>query len=185
MTFMDLQRLNQQINQLDDEPPFDSWQPENCGDIDIVIKQDGTWWHEGSPIGRKNLVKLLARVLIKEGDDYFLKTPAEKMRIQVEDAPFVITSWQTLTDDDESTHIEVTTNLDRNFIVSQEHPISVNHENPDDPSLYVECHRGLLAKVHRNVYYQWIEMATEQTINNQSHLIVNSAGSKFSLGMLE
>jgi len=182
---MDLQHLNQQINQLEEEPPFDQWQPQNCGDIDIVIKSDGSWWHEGSPIGRKNLVKLLARVLIKENGEYFLKTPAEKMRITVEDAPFIITGWQVLTDENQLSNIEVTTNLDRTFVIGQQHPILLNNEDKNDPRLYVQCHRGLLAKVHRNVYYQWVESATECIIDNQQHLVLQSGDHTFSLGVIE
>ena len=69
-------------------PPVHLWHPENCGDIDIVIRRDGLWMHEGSPIGRKELVRLFSTVLRRDPDGYFLVTPVEKMRITVEDAPF-------------------------------------------------------------------------------------------------
>ena len=70
-------------------PPVHKWNPEFCGDIDMVIKRDGTWFHEGTPIGRARLVRLFSTVLKREGDEFFLVTPVEKMRITVEDAPFV------------------------------------------------------------------------------------------------
>src|SRR5215475_8647597 len=69
-------------------PPVDRWNPAHCGDIDIRIARDGTWFHQGSPIGRKELVRLFSTILRKDGTDYVLVTPAEKMRIAVEDAPF-------------------------------------------------------------------------------------------------
>ncbi|MEL7486721.1 MAG: DUF1285 domain-containing protein, partial [Pseudomonadota bacterium] len=70
-------------------PPVDKWDPDYCGEIDLVIKRDGVWFHEGTPIGRARLVRLFSTVLRKDGDDYFLVTPVEKLKIAVEDAPFV------------------------------------------------------------------------------------------------
>ena len=68
-------------------PPVETWNPAHCGDIDIRIARDGTWFHQGTPIGRKELVRLFSTILRRDGDDYVLVTPAEKMRIVVEDAP--------------------------------------------------------------------------------------------------
>src|ERR1700742_3551632 len=70
-------------------PPVEKWNPAHCGDIDIRIARDGTWFHEGSPVGRRELVRLFSTILRKDGDDYVLVTPAEKMRIKVEDVPFL------------------------------------------------------------------------------------------------
>jgi hypothetical protein len=180
---MDLQTLAQQVESLDSEPPFHLWSPTNCGDIDMVIKPDGTWFHQGTPIGRIKLVKLFAKVLIQEDGDYFLKTPAEKMRIQVEDAPFVITQWQ-LHNTEEGQAIEVESNLNHKLLLGEQHPIVIE-QNAGEPQLYVILNRGLKAKVHRNVYYQWIENAQEKTINGKAHLVVQSANCEFSLGSLE
>lgn len=189
--FMDLQQLNKQLNKqltsLDNEPPFEQWHPTVCGDIDILIKQDGTWHHEGTQITRLGLIKLLANVLIKENGDYYLKTPIEKMRIQVEDAPFVITQWQQLTptNSNEVALIQVSSNLDHQVILSEQHPLMMNHSNADDVSLYVELHRKLTAKVHRNVYYQWAEIAQEQKINGQRHFVIQSGTQHYSIGTLD
>ena len=71
-------------------PPLEKWNPEFCGDLDMQIKRDGTWFYQGTPIGRIELVKLFASILWREGDDYFLKSPVEKVGITVEDAPFVV-----------------------------------------------------------------------------------------------
>ena len=88
---MDLRALQKQIDQHTDElPPVEKWDPDFCGDIDMQIHHDGTWYYMGTPIGRKALVKLFSTVLKMEDDKYFLVTPVEKIGIQVEDVPFII-----------------------------------------------------------------------------------------------
>lgn len=180
---MDLQALTKQIEQIDQAPPFDQWHPTNCGEIDIEIKSDGTWFHQGNPIGRLGLVKLFAQVLVYEEGDYFLKTPIEKMKIKVADTPFIITQWEKH-ETEQGDAIEVSSNLGHKAILSEQHPLETNNDN-EDPQLIVTLHRRLTAKVHRNVYYQWIEQAQEQQINNQTHLVLHSAGAEFSLGCID
>lgn len=180
---MDLQTLTAQVENLDAAPPFDKWHPPFCGDIEMTIKADGSWWYMGSPIGREKLVKLFASVLLKEGDEYFLKTPAEKVRIQVEDAPFVITQWQTH-DTEDGPAIEVISNLGHAAVLSDSHPLEVYNSNPDQPRPYVTLHRGLKALVHRNVFYQWVDIARQVNKNGEEHLVINSGKSEFSLGKL-
>ena len=180
---MDLQTLTADIEKLDAEPPFDKWTPPFCGDIDMVIKADGSWWYGGSPIARERMVKLFARVLLKEGDDYFLKTPAEKVRIRVEDAPFIISQWH-LHETDEGPAIEVTSNLGHSVILSSSHPLKVDETDIENPRPYVTMHRGLTALVHRNVYYQWINIATPEIKNGEEHLMLKSGNAEFSLGRL-
>lgn len=180
---MDIQSLTKQLDDLHQSPPFEKWNPPFCGDIDIVIKEDGRWFYMGSPIGRLKLVQLFASVLIKENDEYFLKTPAEKVRIQVEDAPFTITQWQTKPTD-EGDAIIVTTNLEQQFVLGDQHPLINETENNEaaEPKLYVQVHRGLRARVHRNVFYQWINLA-DSTENNQTNsFFIESAGRRFILG---
>ncbi|NVK55088.1 MAG: DUF1285 domain-containing protein [Alteromonadaceae bacterium] len=178
---MDLKTLSSQIENLDAAPPFDQWHPPFCGDIDMTIKADGSWWYMGSPIGREKLVKLFASVLLKDGDDYYLKTPAEQVRIQVEDAPYIITQWQQH-QTDKGDVIEVSTNLGHKVLLSERHPLSFDGSNPDNPRLYVDIHRGLKALVHRNVYYQWVALGQQQVIDDQTHLMLFSGGVGFSLG---
>lgn len=180
---MDLQALTQQIEALETEPPFDQWHPTNCGEIDIEIKSDGTWFHNGCPIGRIGLVKLFAQVLVYEEGKYYLKTPIEKMQIKVADTPFVITQWERHTTK-QGDAIEVSSNLEHKAILSAEHPLEVK-EDDGEPQLIVTLHRNLTAKVHRNVYYQWVELAQEKQINDQTHLVIQSAGETFSLGQLD
>ncbi len=180
---MDLQTLTKQIENLDAAPPFDKWHPPFCGDIEMTIKADGSWWYMGTPIGREKLVKLFASVLLMEGDEYFLKTPAEKVRIQVEDSPFVITQWQTH-DTEDGPAIEVISNLGHAAVLSDSHPLEVDNSNPDQPRPYVTLHRGLKALVHRNVFYQWVDIARQVNKNGEEHLVINSGKSEFSLGKL-
>jgi hypothetical protein len=181
---MDLNNLVQQIDSLESEPPFELWDPPNCGDIDMMIKSDGTWWYMGTPINRTKLVKLFAYVLVKEGSKFFLKTPAEKVGIKVEDAPFIIIDWQNIPTD-AGDAIEVISNLGHRAILSKQHPITVNTSNPEQPKLYVELHRGLTAKVHRNVYYQWVNIGQEKVIDGVTHIGIASGKHFYSLGVSE
>ena len=180
---MDLQTLTAQVENLDAAPPFDKWHPPFCGDIEMTIKADGSWWYMGSPIGREKLVKLFASVLLMEDDEYFLKTPAEKVRIQVEDAPFVITQWQTH-DTEDGPAIEVISNLGHAAVLSDSHPLEVDYNNPDQPRPYVTLRRGLKALVHRNVFYQWVDIARSVNKNGDEHLVIQSGNTEFSLGKL-
>jgi len=180
---MDLQTLTKQIENLGAAPPFDKWHPPFCGDIEMTIKADGSWWYMGTPIGREKLVKLFASVLLMEDDEYFLKTPAEKVRIQVEDAPFVITQWQTH-DTEDGPAIEVISNLGHAAVLSDSHPLEVDYNNPDQPRPYVTLRRGLKALVHRNVFYQWVDIARSVNKNGDEHLVIQSGNTEFSLGKL-
>jgi hypothetical protein len=161
-------------------PPVESWNPPYCGEIDIHIKMNGDWFHEGSVFKRLPLVKMFASVLIKEVnkevDEYFLVTPVEKVKIQVDDAPFVLTQWHWT--DEKETVMRVRTNLEDEFILDELHPLIVNEKG----DLYVTVRRNLLAKVHRNVYYQWADIAQDQQTKNGTELVFSSAGCQFVLG---
>ncbi len=163
-------------------PPLESWNPPYCGEIDIQIKANGDWFHEGSQIKRLGLVNMFASVLIKEVsaeveiDEYFLITPVEKVKIKVDDAPFVLTQWHWL--DEKETSMQVSTNLGDEFILNKEHPLIVNASG----DLYVTVRRNLTAKVHRNVYYQWVELAQELKTESGTELVFSSAECQFSIG---
>jgi len=178
---MSLELISSQLkSQSKGLPPVESWNPPYCGEIDIHIKANCDWFHEGSIFKRLPLVKMFASVLIKEvsqeADEYFLVTPVEKVKIQVDDAPFVLTQWCWL--DEQETIMQVSTNLGDEFILNEEHPLTVN-ANGD---LYVTVRRNLTAKVHRNVYYQWADMAQEQQTKNGTELVFFSAECQFVLG---
>lgn len=160
-------------------PPLESWNPPFCGDIDIVIKANGDWFYNGSRITRKPLVKLFASVIKKEGDEYFLVTPVEKVRIQVEDQPFLVTHWEQLTTDEGQQAIALETNLDDKVMLSPKTPLVLEGD-----ALLVTIRRNLQARVNRNVFYQWVEMAQEITKGDTTELVITSMGTQFSLGKI-
>jgi hypothetical protein len=166
-------------------PPVELWDPPYCGEIDLQIKNNGDWFYNGTIFKRLSLVKLFASVLVYrdsingEGMDYFLVTPVEKIKISVEDAPFVLTEWCWL--DDKKETMQVSNNLGDEFILDAEHPVTI----AEDGSLYVIVRRNLVAKVHRNVYYQWANLAQEVVTEKGTELVFNSANCEISLGVLD
>jgi len=178
---MSLEQLSRQLNSQQQGtgnkiPPVELWDPPYCGELDLQINADGLWFYNGTPFKRLSLVKLFASVLTKQANDYFLVTPVEKVKIRVEDAPFILTNWQWQAP--EQTHMLVTTNMEDQFILDGEHPLTISKSG----ALYVVVRRNLLAKVHRNIYYQWVDLAQPQTDERGTELIFTSAGQRFSLG---
>lgn len=163
---MNLSMLTKQIET--SVAPFESWQPESCGEIDIEIKANGDWYFQATKIDRLNMVKLFARVLTKEQNHYYLKTPIEKMRIRVEDAPFLITHWY-----EKEEFIICCDNLNREYILGDNHPLELKSDVP-----YLHLHHGVLAKVSRNVFYQWAEIANEK----KGRFAICSGGQDFFIG---
>lgn len=165
-------------------PPVDKWDPDFCGDMDLVIKRDGTWHYQNSPIGRQRLVKLFSTVLKKEGDNYFLVTPVEKLGIKVEDAPFLVTRMD-LEDTEKGPVIVFHDNCDNSFPLSSQHALWVEQDQKTgEPSPYVTVRSNLHALIHRNVFYELVEIAEEQVIDGAKHLGVISAGEFYSLGTI-
>ena len=125
---MDLATLQKQLgDQQGKLPPVDKWNPDFCGDMELVIKHDGSWFYMGTPIGRKALVKLFASVLKKEGEAYFLVTPVEKLGITVEDVPYVITQWEQQDD-----LLVFTTQTEEQIIVSAENPVELKNDSQNN-----------------------------------------------------
>ena len=160
-------------------PPVELWDPPYCGEMDLQIKGNGDWFYAGTVFKRPALVKLLASVLKKEADEFFLVTPVEKIKITVEDAPFVLTQWHW--QDEKQTTMVVTNNVGNEFILDVNHPITINESG----ELYVTVRRNLLAKVHRNVYYQWIDLAKQVSTSKGTELIFTSADADFSIGVCD
>lgn len=179
MANFDLNKLQGDITQQNKAlPPIESWDPPFCGDIDLVIKHDGSWHYMGTPIGRIALVKLFASVLKREGEQYFLITPVEKVGIQVVDSPFLITQWQQKQQD-----LIFTTNLDDSFVVSSQNPIQLMLDKVTGDLLpYALVRRNLWARLHQNVFYQLAELGSEQLIKGEPHLMITSTDQNFSLG---
>ena len=139
-------------------PPVDKWNPPFCGDLDIRIARDGTWYYLGTPIGRKPLVKLFASIIRKDGDDYFLVTPVEKVGITVDDAPFVAIDF-----DVEDGGIRFTTNVDDEVVADEDHPIRVEIDpETGEPAPYVRVRRNLDALIDRKSFYRLVELGQER-----------------------
>lgn len=163
-------------------PPVEKWHPVHCGDIDIRIARDGIWFHQGSPIGRKELVRLFSTILRKDPDGYVLVTPAEKMRIVVEDAPFIAV----LLDVDGSGRAQkltFTTNVGDTVVAGRDNPIRVATDaSRDEPSPYVHVRKGLEARIARSVFYQLADLSVGGEGEHSGWLGVWSDGAFFRLG---
>lgn len=155
-------------------PPVHLWHPKHCGDIDIVIRADGVWMHEGSPIGRKELVRLFSTVLRKDPDGYHLVTPVEKLKINVEDLPFQAIAMRR-----EGDALIFTTDVGDEVRASEADPIVVETDaTTGEPAPRIHVRHDLWARIARSVFYEMVEMAQEV----DGRLVVRSGGQVFSLG---
>lgn len=154
------------VQQIEEQSaPLDSWTPKYCGEIDISIASDGTWYHGGSAIKRDALVKLFAKVLCKEQGQYYLKTPVEKMAITVEDAPLLIVDWRLEPEfQGSSTPLLICTdNVGREFVVGEQHPLVVHEDAQGQRVPYLVLPYGVEAKIARSVFYAWAQELVETT----------------------
>lgn len=176
-------RLDEIMKQVGDQsyPPVHLWNPEFCGDIDMVIKRDGSWYYMGTPIARERMVRLFSTVLRKDDDGKtYLVTPVEKVGITVEDAPFVVTSLEVASSEGQSA-ISFTTNVGDVVVLDEAHPLRVviNKESKE-PRPYVLVRGNLEALIGRSVFYELVDLAQEK----DGDLIIKSAGKTFILGAI-
>jgi hypothetical protein len=165
--------------------------PVQCGDLPFLIKRDGTWLYRGSPINRKELVCLFASVLRREEDgSWWLQTPAERGRIEVEDAPFVAVEldW---TGDGRRQVLSFRTNIDEIVTAGPDHPIRISHDLfTCEPTPYIRVragaaeHLAIEARINRATYYELVALAVPEWVGNKRVLGVWSRGKFFSLGEL-
>ncbi len=142
--------------------PVHLWNPPFCGDLDIRIARDGTWFYLGTPIGRAGLVKLFSSILKREGDAYFLVTPVEKVGITVDDAPFVAVDFETSGEGDAQS-ITFTTQVEDTVTADPDHPIRVVRDpETGEPSPYVEVRAGLEALIDRKSFYRLVEIGAHK-----------------------
>ncbi len=160
--------INQQSN-----PPVHLWRPNIVGEIDIRIDAQGFWFHEGDGIARETLVKLFASILRFEKGDHFLVTPAEKLKITVDDVPFVVHQMEHV----EDTWVAVT-NLHEQVIIGEEHPVELRLYQ-DQWVPYVRIRYDLWARVSRSIYYQWVSEAMESQVDATDSLKLNSQAYEF------
>lgn len=160
--------------------------PQMCGDIDMRIARDGTWHYMGSPIGRKPLVKLFASVLQRdESGAFWLITPAEMCRIQVEDAPFTAVEM-TIEGAQANQTLIFRTNLDEIVTAGPNHPIRVQTD-PDtrEPAPYIMVRDGLEALIVRSVFYDLVDIGEERPGDPGGMFGVRSRGEFFEIGSLD
>ncbi len=153
-----------------------------CGDIDIRIARDGTWFHEGGPIGRLPLVKLFASVLRRdEAGDYWLVTPVERARIAVEDVPFIAVELEA-EGAGEAQRLRFRTNLDEWVSLDRAHPLVLrSRPGLDEKAPYLAVREGLEARIGRAAYYALVERCVERPMGGRAVLGVWSSGCFFPL----
>ncbi|GIT23801.1 MAG: hypothetical protein CM1200mP40_34830 [Gammaproteobacteria bacterium] len=165
--------------------PVHLWNPPFCGDIDMLIARDGTWYHEGKPIRRPAMVQLFSSILLREDKEYFLVTPVEKVRIQVEDCPFLVTQMEIFQREGRQS-IVFTISNEEMVTVDSQHSIEVESMGTgNEPHPIVHVRNGLNALINRAVFYRLVEAAEEMELDGESVLGVWSEGFFFSLGQVE
>ncbi|MFU8926484.1 DUF1285 domain-containing protein [Acinetobacter puyangensis] len=184
-----LQSLSGYLTQLEKEhaiPPLEKWNPEYCGEMDLVIKANGEWWHEGSPIRRQNMIDLFSRVLWKEEGHYYLKTPVEKIKIQVEDAPLLVTQVDQI-EIDGQTYLQFTTQTQDVIVADQQHPIFirryVDEAGAGEERPYIKVRLGLEALIQRQVFYHLVNYGELFDEPHGTCLKLHSGTTQFTLYM--
>jgi len=163
-------------------PPVDKWNPEFCGDIDMKIMRNGKWFYMGTEIKRPAMVKLFSGILRLDPDNcYYLVTPVEKVRISVEDAPFIATSLISEKKDNIN-HLYFITNVNEKILLTKNNPLEIKINNmTEEPSPYIFVRKNLKALISRSVFYELIELATKKNIDGKDCLVLASAGEIFKL----
>lgn len=196
------QQLAEQPNTPRAIPPLERWQPNLCGNMDLQVKANGEWWHEGAKVTRQSLVSLFAKVLWAEVDDqgevsYYLKTPVEKLGIGVEDAPLLVTQVDQVQADGK-TWLQFVTSQGDVVRADTEHPIQLglpfyqskpyavtSARQAEQPYLLVRKNGNstLYGLIHRNVFYHLINLGTLEQTGEQVSLVLTSGDTKFRLSM--
>ncbi|AII85681.1 hypothetical protein DUF1285 [Planktomarina temperata RCA23] len=156
-------------------PPVHLWNPPFCGDLDIRIARDGTWFYLGTPIGRPALVKLFSSILKKEAGKYYLVTPVEKVGIQVDDAPFVAVDV-----DHRDGDLHFTTQVGDTMIAGPDHPIRVERDpETGEPSPYVLVRSNLEALIDRKSFYRLVDLGLHEIWKGESWFGLRSQSTFF------
>ncbi len=156
-------------------PPVHLWNPPFCGDLDMVIKRDGTWFHEGTPIGRAPLVRLFSTILKIEDGKYFLVTPVEKVGITVEDAPFVAQDFE-VSGTGPNQQVTFSTNVGDTTTAGPDHAIRVVRDATGEPSPYVHVRAGLEALIDRKSFYRLVDLGEAHEVDGTEWFGVWSGG---------
>jgi hypothetical protein len=161
-------------------PPVHLWNPPFCGDLDMRIAADGTWFYQGTPIGRPALVRLFSTILKREDGKHFLVTPVEKVGIRVDDAPFLAVEMQR-----EVTHqgpsLRFRTNVDDWIDCDSAHRLRFEAAAEGGLTPYLHVRADLWAKVTRALYYDLVDMGEERMVDGRAMFGVVSAGEFFAM----
>ena len=166
-------------------PPVDRWNPPYCGEIDMRIAADGTWFYQKTPIGRPALVKLFASILKREGDHYFLVTPVEKCGIAVDDAPFMAVELK-IERAGATRRLSFRTNVDDWVECGHAHPLRFEPEvGTGGLKPYLLVRRNLWAKVTRALFYDLVDLGEERAVAGVAMFGVACAGEFFPMTAVE
>ena len=160
-------------------PPVHLWNPPHCGDLDIRIARDGTWFYMGTPIGRPELVRLFSTILRKDGDSYVLVTPVEKVGITVDDAPFVAVDFE-VEGSGQAQALTFTTNVADTVKAGPDAPIRIERDpKTGEPSPYVRIRANLDALIDRKSFYRLVDIGTSEIYEGKDWFGVWSGGQFF------
>ena len=159
-------------------PPLDQWHPKHCGAMDLKVKANGEWWHEGQLIKRQSMIDLFSTVLWKEGGKFYLKTPVEQIEIEVEDEPLFVNRVEQIQLDGLH-YIQLSTTSQDVVIVDQEHPIFIR-EFDGELRPYVHVRFGINALIQRASFFHLVEMG-ELMENQQGESILLLKSGNFNL----
>ena len=155
-------------------PSVDQWHPERTGEIDILINRKGEWFHEGGKFERQDLARMFSSILRKDDGDYFLVTPAEKLRIRVEDVPFSVVLMQ-----EEEGNLKFITSLGDEVVAGNDHRLEFQQDENGAFIPYINIRNGLLGKLQQNTYYQLMEFVKEE--EGGSGYYIESGGVRFEI----
>jgi hypothetical protein len=161
-------------------PPVHLWNPPFCGDLDMRIAPDGTWYYMGTPIGRPALVRLFSTILKREDGKHFLVTPVEKVGIRVDDAPFLAVEM-VREHDDRGQRLRFRTNVDDWVECDSAHGLRFEASAEGGLTPYLHVRADLWAKVTRPLYYDLVDMGEEQMVDGRQMFGVASAGAFFAM----
>ena len=161
-------------------PPVHLWNPPFCGDLDMRIASDGTWFYMGTPIGRPALVRLFSTILKRQNGKHFLVTPVEKVGIRVDDAPFLAVEM-VREGDGQSRLLRFRTNVDDWVACDADHRLRFEAAADGGLTPYLHVRADLWAKVTRTLYYDLVDMGEERVVDGQPMFGVESGGEFFAM----
>ena len=162
-------------------PPVHLWNPPFCGDLDMRIAGDGTWFYMGTPIGRPALVRLFSTILKREDGKHFLVTPVEKVGIRVDDAPFLAVEMQNEQGAGGSRLLRFRTNVDDWVPCGGGHRLRFEMASDGGLTPYLHVRSDLWAKVTRALYYDLVDLGEERVVDGQPMFGVESGGAFFAM----